>query len=72
MATSYKNMVNMLHKKYPGKHIEVGPNYLYYDHDGGYFKTEYSFYIEDGENMLDIPTFAELEEIVRDLCEKEA
>ena len=72
MATSYKHMVKMLQKKYPGKHIEVGKKYHYFDHSGGYYKTEHKVFVEDIRCKFDIPTFPELEKFFRGLCEKEA
>lgn len=71
MATSYKNMVKMLHNKYPGKHIYINKSYLCYGHAGVVYKTEYSVYVEDDDSNFELPTFSEVEKYVKYLCSKE-
>ena len=72
MAMTYKNMVKMLSKKYPGEHIEVSKKYQYFSNDEGYFKTVYGVYVENIGHNFDLSTFTQVEKYVKYLCEKEA
>lgn len=66
----HKKSVEELHKKYPKKHIDISMKYAYYDHADGYYKTEYSVYVEDKESHQYFPTLLEVKKYVQYLCEK--
>lgn len=70
MHSTYKRLLEKLHKKYPEKYLSISSTYRYFDHTDEY-KTEYYFYIEDmPEASKHLPTLAEVEKYVQYLCEK--
>lgn len=70
MHSTYKRLLEKLHKKYPEKHIDISKSYAYHDHSGVYYKTEYSVYVEDKESHQYFPTLLEVKKYVQYLCEK--
>ena len=71
MNAHYKKLLKKLHEKYPEKHISITSAYNYYAQSGGYYKMRYFVHIEDVESKH-VNTFADVEEYVQNLCEKEA
>lgn len=72
MATTYKNMVKRLSRKYPEKHLFIiGNKPIYYPHDGGYFTKEYAVYVEEVDCKFNLSTHAQVEKYVDFLCSKE-
>jgi len=70
LPLAYKKLLKKLHKIYPEKHICISTDHGYYDHAGGYYKIEYSVYVENKEKHRYFPTFSEVEKYVQYLCKK--
>ena len=70
MPLEYERLLKKLHKKYPGKHINIAAGHGYYDHSGGYYQIEYSVYVEHKHDHQYFPTFSEVEKYVSYLCKK--
>ena len=71
LPTAYKRLLEKLHEKYPGKYIDISTGHKYFNHTGGYYKIEYSVYVEHREDHKYFPTFSEVEKYVQYLCKKE-